>query len=135
MSTTKKSGQNRQIPKIVGYSLGICVAVFVLIVFFWALITVYDITLIIDSDTHITFQRFFDVLYLIFVIILGFAIFPPIFHFTLEGIYSLRNKKKKTGILYMIAKNSEKIVYSGTMGYWFLYIAGLSLYFFFYLTK
>lgn len=129
MSGTKK------IPKIVGYSLAVCVAVIILLIFFWVLITVYDITLIIDSETHITFQRFFNVLYTIFIIILGFAVFPPIFHFTLEGIYSLRNKKKKSGILYIISKKSEKIVYSGTMGYWFLYTVGLSLYFMFFLTK
>lgn len=132
MSATKKAlPAGRRVPKIVGYSLGVCVAVIALLVFFWVLTNAYDITLIVDSDTHVTFQNFFDALYSIFIIILGFVVFPPLLHFTLEGIYSLRNKKKKNGVLHMIAKNSKKIVYSGTIGYWFLYIVALSIYFIF----
>ncbi len=134
---TVKRGVSRkqQASKIVGYSLGACVAVAIILVFLWLLIAFYDITLVIDSDTHLQFQRFFDIIYFIFVIIIGFAVFPPVFDFALQGIYLFRNKKKKKGILYLIEKNKNKIIYSGAIGYWFLYIIGLSLYFTLYLTK
>ncbi len=129
MSETKK------VPKIIGYSLGVCVAVAILLTFFWVLITAYDITIIIDSETHVAFQSFFNILYTISLIILGFTIFPPALYFVLEIIYSFRNKRKKTGILHMIAKNTRKIVYSGTIGYWLLYLLGLFLFIIFYITK
>lgn len=134
MATARKL---KKMPKLVGYCLASFVAVLITLTFFWLLNAFYDTFLIIDSDTHIEVQNFFNILFLVFFIILGFTVFPILVCLFLKfiGFFAKKQKKGKKSILKTISKNEKKIIYNTAVGYWFMYIIWLAVYFLFYLLK
>lgn len=127
----------KKMPKLVGYCSASFVAVAIALVFFWLLNFFYDTTLIIDSDTHVEVQSFFGVLFFVFFLILGFTVFPILIYLFLGLLrFFVKNQKKgKRSILKTILKNEKKIIYNAAIGFWFLYIIGLVIYFMVFLSR
>ncbi|MBU2539856.1 hypothetical protein KJ786_01710 [Patescibacteria group bacterium] len=134
MATARKL---KKIPKLVGYCSASFVAVVITLSFFWLLFTFYDTFLIIDSETHVQVQSFFNILFFVFYLILGFTVFPILIYLFLRLIsfFAKKQKKGKKSVLKTISKNEKKIIYNTAIGYWFLYVVGLAIYYMFYLSK
>lgn len=115
-----------KMPKLVGYSLASSVAAAVTFIFFWVLDSFYEITIIIDADTHVKIGNFFAVLFSIFILIIAFSIFPVILYFLLSLISFLSSKLNKKSVSKKLKANREKIVYYATFGYWFIFAVGLT---------